>query len=51
MNGSRPNAYLIEEEKTGYPEGCIALYTPWGDGPQDFVCPLCDVGKDDFEEA
>lgn len=39
------------DEAAGYPEGGIAPGTPWADVPADFVCPLCGVGKEDFEEA
>ena len=30
--------------------GGIAAGTKWADVPDDFVCPLCGVGKDMFEE-
>lgn len=34
-------------------EGCeyedIPPGTPWEDVPDDFVCPECGVGKEDFE--
>ena len=34
-------------------EGCedagVAPGTAWEDVPEDFVCPLCGVGKDLFE--
>lgn len=39
------------DETEGYPDGDIAAGTAWGDVPEDFVCPLCGVGKDEFEEA
>lgn len=39
------------DEKAGYPEGGIAPDTPWSEVPEDFVCPLCGVGKENFEEA
>ena len=26
----------------------IAPGTTWAELPEDFVCPLCGVGKDDF---
>lgn len=39
------------DEKVGYPEGGIAPDTPWSEVPEDFVCPLCGVGKENFEEA
>ena len=32
----------------GHPEGGIAPGTPWEEIPDDFVCPMCGVGKDDF---
>ncbi len=39
------------DEEAGYPEGGIAPGTKWEDVPEDFECPLCGVGKDDFAEA
>ncbi|SUA77789.1 rubredoxin [Pandoraea pnomenusa] len=38
----------IYDEAVGYPEDGIAPGTPWEDVPQDWRCPLCDVGKEDF---
>ena len=38
-------------EEKGYPEGGIAPGTKWEDIPEDFECPLCFVGKDQFSEA
>jgi len=35
----------------GYPEGGIAPGTKWEDVPEDFECPLCNVGKDQFSEV
>ncbi|MCQ2293453.1 MAG: rubredoxin [Bacteroidaceae bacterium] len=32
----------------GCPEGDIAPGTPFEDIPEDFVCPLCGVGKEEF---
>ena len=29
----------------------IAPGTRWEDVPEEFECPLCGVGKDQFEEA
>ena len=40
--------FVYDEEK-GYPEGGIAPGTKWEDVPADFVCPLCGVGKEQFE--
>ena len=39
------------DEELGYPEGGIAPGTKWEDIPEDFECPLCMVGKDQFSEA
>lgn len=38
------------DEEAGYPEGGIAPGTKWEDLPEDFQCPLCLVGKEDFSE-
>ncbi len=40
----------VYDEAEGYPEGGIAPGTKWEDLPEDFECPLCSVGKDQFEE-
>ena len=37
--------------RMGYPEGGIAPGTKWEDVPEDFECPLCSVGKDQFSKA
>ena len=34
----------------GVPEEGIAPGTAWEDVPEDFVCPLYSVGKDQFSE-
>ena len=39
------------DEEAGYPDGGIEPGTAWEDVPEDFACPLCGVGKDQFEEA
>ena len=33
------------------PENGIAPGTAWEDVPEDFVCPVCGLGKDAFEEV
>ncbi len=38
----------IFDEAAGYPEDGIAPGTRWEDVPDDWRCPLCDVGKEDF---
>ena len=40
----------IYEEALGDPENGIAPGTKFEDLPEDFVCPLCSVGKEEFEE-
>lgn len=38
----------IYDPEVGDPEGGIAPGTAFEDIPDDWVCPLCGVGKDDF---
>lgn len=40
----------IYEEALGDPDHGIAAGTRFEDLPEDFVCPLCGVGKDEFSE-
>ncbi len=40
--------YVYDPEK-GIPEEGIAPGTSFEDLPADFVCPVCGVGKEDFE--
>ncbi len=40
----------VYDEAVGDPDSGIAAGTKWEDLPDDFVCPLCGVGKDMFEE-
>lgn len=40
----------IYEEALGDPDNGIAPGTTFDSLPDDFVCPLCGVGKDDFSE-
>ena len=41
----------IYDEEIGDPDNGIEPGTKWEDVPEDFVCPLCGVGKDQFSEA
>lgn len=41
--------YVYNEEQ-GDPDNGIAAGTLWENVPEDFVCPLCGVGKDMFEQ-
>lgn len=38
----------IYDEADGHPESGIISGTKWFDVPEDFLCPLCSVGKDQF---
>ena len=38
----------VYDEPMGVPDNGIAPGTKWEDVPEDFVCPLCGVGKDQF---
>ena len=40
----------IYDEKLGNPEHGIAPGTPFDSLPEDFECPLCGVGKDNFTQ-
>ena len=40
----------VYDETVGDPENGIAAGTKFEDLPEDFVCPLCGVGKEDFSE-
>lgn len=37
------------DETAGAPEADIAAGTKWVDIPDDFVCPICGAGKEEFE--
>ena len=39
------------DEEVGCPECGIAPGTKFEDLPEDFECPLCGVGKDQFSEV
>ena len=43
--------WIHYDEETGDPENGIEPGTKWEDVPDDFVCPLCGVGKDEFSEV
>lgn len=40
----------IYDEATGDPENGVAPGTKWQNVPDDWVCPVCYLGKDSFEE-
>lgn len=39
---------FIYDEEMGDPEHNIAPGTKWEDVPEDYLCPLCFVGKELF---
>lgn len=40
---------FIYDEAEGWPDDDIAPGTSWQDIPDDWLCPDCGVGKEDFE--
>ena len=40
---------FVYDEELGDPEYGIAPGTKFEDLPEDYVCPLCGVGKEEFE--
>ena len=42
-----PCGYIYDPE-TGDPDSGIAPGTAWEDIPEDWVCPVCGLGKDAF---
>jgi rubredoxin-NAD+ reductase len=40
---------LVYDEEKGWPDDGIAPGTRWEDVPEDWLCPDCGVGKEDFE--
>lgn len=41
----------IYDPENGEPDVGIDAGTAWENVPEDFVCPLCGVGKDQFSPA
>lgn len=41
--------FIYDPEK-GDPDSGVAPGAAWEDVPADWVCPVCGVGKDSFEE-
>ncbi|MDD3919829.1 MAG: rubredoxin [Eubacteriales bacterium] len=40
----------IYDEAEGIPDDGIPAGTKWDALPEDWVCPVCGAGKDEFEE-
>ena len=45
-----PCGYVYDPE-LGEPDKGVAPGTPWEDVPEDWVCPVCGLGKDAFNEV
>ena len=41
----------VYDPAVGDPDGGIAPGTAWEDVPEDWVCPVCGLGKDAFVDA
>ena len=41
---------FVYDEELGDPDNGIAPGTKWEDLPADYVCPLCGVSKEDFQQ-
>lgn len=41
----------IYDPAEGAPDSGVPAGTQWEDVPDDFVCPLCGVSKDNFSPA
>jgi len=39
---------FIYDEALGDPDSGIKPGTKWDDVPDDYLCPVCGLGKDDF---
>lgn len=40
----------IYDPATGDPDNGVAADTAWEAVPEDWVCPICGAGKDEFEK-
>ncbi len=40
----------VYDEAVGDVDNGVAVGTKWEDIPEDFVCPLCGLGKDVFSK-
>jgi len=38
----------VYDETAGEPDSGIVPGTKWDDVPEDFACPVCGLGKDEF---
>lgn len=45
-----PCGYLYDPSE-GDPDNGVSPGTPWEEVPEDWVCPVCGLGKDAFTEV
>ena len=45
-----PCGYLYDPAE-GDPDNGVSPGTPWEELPEDWVCPVCGLGKDAFTEV
>ena len=45
-----PCSYVYDPA-VGDPENGVAPHTAWENVPDDWVCPVCSFGKDEFTEV
>ncbi len=45
-----PCGYLYDPAE-GDPDNGVSPGTPWEEVPEDWVCPVCGLGKDAFTEV
>lgn len=38
----------VYDPEVGDPDAGVAAGVPFGDVPEDWVCPICGAGKDEF---
>ncbi len=43
------NCGYVYDEEAGDPTEGLAPGTRWADIPEDWICPQCGTGKDEFE--
>lgn len=41
----------VYDETAGDPDNGVAPGTIWADVPDDYTCPTCGLGKDNFSQA
>ncbi len=42
--------HYVYDEEVGDPDNGVEPGTAWADVPEDWLCPLCSLGKEHFSE-